>query len=66
MIIKSGDGYLIKIEKNTPQMTSDRLAASSFNSEEALELKRKLEKLGFSAEVLINKGSDERFAVQER
>lgn len=52
-IIKSGTGYFIQLESNTPLMTNDPIEATRFNSPKfANKIINKLEQLGFSSNLV--------------
>lgn len=65
-IIRSGVGYLVKLEGDTPCMDTSKLAAALFDLEDAVEMKIRLEALGFAAECLASIGEPVEVVVQTR
>jgi len=55
-LIKSGNGYFVRFNGNNPYMVSTPILASVFNYYEALGILIEFEKLGYSAELVIEPG----------
>lgn len=52
-IIKSGDGFLVELGNQTPEMTSDPIEATRFGFQSAANLQRlELSRLGFSSQLV--------------
>jgi hypothetical protein len=52
-IVKSGQGFLIKIDNQTPEMTSDPIEATRFSYKSSANLQRlELDRLGFSSQLV--------------
>lgn len=55
-LIKSGNGYFVRFNGNTPYMVSTPILASIFNYYDAVGYLIIFEKLGYSAELVIEPG----------
>lgn len=55
-LIKSGAGFFVRFNGNSPYMVSTPILASTFNYYEALGIMIEFEKLGFQAELIIEPG----------
>jgi len=55
-IIRSGSGYFVRFNGNLPQMVSTPALASVFNYYDAVGVMLKMEKLGWSAELIKQAG----------
>ncbi len=51
-ILRSGDGYLVRINSGAPEMTSDPVLATRMNREDTSKTKWALELLGFEAVIV--------------
>ncbi len=52
IIIKSGPGYLVKIENNSNEMITDPLLATRFDPDEAEKNQELMESMGLSVELI--------------
>jgi len=55
-IIRSGSGYFVRFNGNNPQMVSTPVLASLFNYYDAVGIMMKMEKLGYTAELIKQAG----------
>lgn len=55
-IIRSGSGYFVRFNGNNPQMVSTSVLASVFNYYDAIGVMIKMEKLGYTAELIKQVG----------
>ena len=51
-LIASGSGYLIRVENDTPCLTSDYASATRYNKKDVTEMAKKVVDLGFEADIV--------------